>query len=132
MPDPDLGTIIPVEQKTRLFSNAELPIGELEIYTRRQIQAAPDDLEMRLTQIKRDLANSMLARRVEKALREIDKPLRIAVMGCVVNGPGEAADADLAICAAKDKGYVYRRGRKIAVVPEDRIIRAMLEELKRM
>lgn len=73
-----------------------------------------------------------LARRVEKALREIDKPLRIAVMGCVVNGPGEAADADLAICAAKNKGYVYRHGRKIAVVAEDKIIPAMLKELEKM
>jgi len=73
-----------------------------------------------------------LARRVEKALREIEKPLRIAVMGCVVNGPGEAADADLAICAAKNKGYVYRHGRKIAVVPEDKIIPAMLKELEKM
>jgi len=54
------------------------------------------------------------------------------VMGCVVNGPGEAADADLAICAAKNKGYVYRHGRKIAVVPEDKIIPAMLKELERM
>ena len=43
-------------------------------------------------------------------------------MGCIVNGPGEAADADLAICAAKNKGYVYRHGRRIAMVPEDKII----------
>ena len=73
-----------------------------------------------------------LARRVEKALREINKPLRIAVMGCVVNGPGEAADADLAICAAKNKGYVYRQGRKIAIVAEDKIIETMLKELEKM
>jgi (E)-4-hydroxy-3-methylbut-2-enyl-diphosphate synthase len=73
-----------------------------------------------------------LARRVERAVRKIDKPLRIAVMGCVVNGPGEAADADLAICAAKNKGYIYRRGRKVAAVPEDKIIPAMLKELEKM
>jgi len=73
-----------------------------------------------------------LARRVQKALRQIDKPLRVAVMGCVVNGPGEAADADLAICAAKNKGYVYRHGRKIAVAPESEIIPAMLKELEKM
>jgi len=73
-----------------------------------------------------------LARRVEKAIRRIDKPLRIAVMGCVVNGPGEAADADLAICAAKDKAYIYRDGRRISIVPESQIIPAMLEELRRM
>ncbi len=73
-----------------------------------------------------------LARRVEKAISRIDKPLRIAVMGCVVNGPGEAADAELAICAAKNKGYIYRNGRRISVVPESRIIPALLHELQRI
>jgi (E)-4-hydroxy-3-methylbut-2-enyl-diphosphate synthase len=71
-----------------------------------------------------------LARRVKKAISRIDKPLRIAVMGCVVNGPGEAADAELAICAAKNKGYIYRNGRKVSVVPENQIIPALLEELQ--
>ncbi len=70
-----------------------------------------------------------LARRVEKVLHEIQKPYRIAVMGCVVNGPGEAADADFAICAAKDKAYFYRNGRKIATVPEPEIIPRLLEAL---
>ena len=73
-----------------------------------------------------------LARRVEKALPAIDKPLRVAVMGCVVNGPGEAADADLAVCAAKNKGYIYRKGRKISTVPESKIIPALLKELKKL
>lgn len=71
-----------------------------------------------------------LARRVERAISRIDKTLRIAVMGCVVNGPGEAADAELAICAAKNKGYIYRNGRKVSVVPESKIIPALLEELQ--
>ena len=73
-----------------------------------------------------------LARRVEKAINQIDKPIRIAVMGCVVNGPGEAADAELAICAAKNKGYIYRNGRRISIVPESQIIPALLEELQRI
>jgi len=73
-----------------------------------------------------------LARRVEKALRSIDKPVRVAVMGCVVNGPGEAADADLAVCAAKNKGYIYRKGRKISTVPESKIIPTLLKELKKL
>jgi (E)-4-hydroxy-3-methylbut-2-enyl-diphosphate synthase len=72
-----------------------------------------------------------LARQVKKAILKIDKPLRIAVMGCVVNGPGEAADAELAICAAKNKGYIYRNGRRISIVPENQIIPALLEELQR-
>ena len=73
-----------------------------------------------------------LARRVEKAICDIDKPLRIAVMGCVVNGPGEAADADLAICAAKSKAFIYRNGRKISIVPENKIIPALLKELQKL
>ena len=73
-----------------------------------------------------------LARRVKKALAGIDKPLRIAVMGCIVNGPGEAADADLAICTAKNKAYFYRNGRKISVVSENKIIPAILKELQNL
>jgi (E)-4-hydroxy-3-methylbut-2-enyl-diphosphate synthase len=73
-----------------------------------------------------------LARRVKKALAGIDKPLRIAVMGCIVNGPGEAADADLAVCAAKNKAYLYKNGKKTAVVPENKIIPALLKELQNL
>jgi (E)-4-hydroxy-3-methylbut-2-enyl-diphosphate synthase len=73
-----------------------------------------------------------LARRVKTAIEKIDRPLRIAVMGCIVNGPGEAADADLAVCAAKNKGFIYRRGKKIAVVSAKQIIPAMLKELKNL
>jgi len=73
-----------------------------------------------------------LARRVKKAINTIDKPLRVAVMGCIVNGPGEAADADLAVCTAKNKGYIYRYGQKIAIVPESKIIPALLKELQKL
>ncbi|UCC98797.1 MAG: flavodoxin-dependent (E)-4-hydroxy-3-methylbut-2-enyl-diphosphate synthase [Phycisphaerales bacterium] len=71
-----------------------------------------------------------LARRIQKAICRLDKPVRVAVMGCVVNGPGEAADAELAICAAKNKAFIYRRGRKVSTVPEERIIPALMEELQ--
>jgi len=73
-----------------------------------------------------------LARQIKKIIAEIDRPLRIAVMGCIVNGPGEAADADLAVCAAKNKAFLYRKGRKIAIVPQNKIIPALLEELKKL
>lgn len=73
-----------------------------------------------------------LARRVKRALPQIDRPLRIAVMGCIVNGPGEAADADLALCAAKNKAFIYCKGRKIATVPENQIIPALLRELQNL
>jgi (E)-4-hydroxy-3-methylbut-2-enyl-diphosphate synthase len=73
-----------------------------------------------------------LARRVKKALANVDKPLRIAVMGCIVNGPGEAADADLAVCAGKSKASLYRKGRRISIVPEKKIIPRLLKELKNL
>jgi len=70
-----------------------------------------------------------LARQVKKALADINEPLRVAIMGCIVNGPGEAADADLAVCAAKNKAFFYRNGQKISVVPESQIIPTLLREL---
>jgi (E)-4-hydroxy-3-methylbut-2-enyl-diphosphate synthase len=73
-----------------------------------------------------------LARQVKKSILKVEKPLRIAVMGCIVNGPGEAADADLAACTAKNKGYIYRNGRRVSIVPESQIITALLEELQRI
>jgi (E)-4-hydroxy-3-methylbut-2-enyl-diphosphate synthase len=73
-----------------------------------------------------------LASRVKKILAGINKPLRIAVMGCIVNGPGEAADANLAVCAAKNKAFLYKNGKKIAIVPENNIIPALLKELRKL
>lgn len=67
-----------------------------------------------------------LARHVERALRGATKPCRVAVMGCVVNGPGEAADADVAVCAAKEKAYLYLHGRKVAVLAENEIVPRLL------
>lgn len=71
-----------------------------------------------------------LARRVEQTLCHLEKPCRIAVMGCVVNGPGEAADADIAVCAAKEKAYFYLHGERIAVVPEAEIVPRLLKAIE--
>jgi len=73
-----------------------------------------------------------LARRVETALAEVTKPCRVAVMGCVVNGPGEAADADIAVCAAKEKAYLYLHGQRIATVPESEIIPRLLKAIEEL
>jgi (E)-4-hydroxy-3-methylbut-2-enyl-diphosphate synthase len=73
-----------------------------------------------------------LAKQVEKALRKVNKPYRVAVMGCVVNGPGEAADADFAICAGQGKAFFYRRGRKVATVQETQIIPRLLQALSEL
>ena len=73
-----------------------------------------------------------LARKVREILDRIDKPMRIAVMGCIVNGPGEAADADLAVCAAKGKGYIYRHGQKHTVVPEENLLDSLKAEIDKL
>ncbi len=69
------------------------------------------------------------ARLVKKLLAQIHKPLRIAVMGCIVNGPGEAADADLAVCATAGKGFIYKKGKKIAIVKQSQLFTAVKREL---
>jgi len=53
-------------------------------------------------------------------------------MGCVVNGPGEAADADLAICAGNKKGFLYKNGKKIAVAEEKRLLNAFCRQLEKI
>lgn len=73
-----------------------------------------------------------LARRVQKAIRQINKPLRIAVMGCIVNGPGEAADADIALCGGKNKAYIYHKGKRISIVPESKAVSALFSLLNRL
>jgi (E)-4-hydroxy-3-methylbut-2-enyl-diphosphate synthase len=72
-----------------------------------------------------------LTAKVEKAIAGIKKPLHIAVMGCVVNGPGEAREADLAVVGGKQKGMLLKRGEIIATLPEDELIPALLEECEK-
>ena len=71
-----------------------------------------------------------MARKVKKAISGIQKSLRVAVMGCVVNGPGEAAHADVALCAAKNKAYIYRKGRRVAIVKDSDAVNALLNQIK--
>jgi (E)-4-hydroxy-3-methylbut-2-enyl-diphosphate synthase len=72
-----------------------------------------------------------LARKVEAAVESIDKNIRIAVMGCVVNGPGEAREADLAIIGGKGVGLITRRGEIIKKVEEKFLLREFIKEVKR-
>ena len=64
------------------------------------------------------------------ALANIAAPITVAVMGCVVNGPGEADGADVAICAGKGKAVLYCKGRKVRIVPDDRIVEAVVAEVR--
>jgi (E)-4-hydroxy-3-methylbut-2-enyl-diphosphate synthase len=69
-----------------------------------------------------------LASRVEAAFEGFPHPLRIAVMGCVVNGPGESREADLGVSCGNGKGQIFRKGQVIKTVPESRIVEVLLEE----
>ena len=73
-----------------------------------------------------------LARAVEKRLSGIDKPIKVAVMGCVVNGPGEARDADVGIACGKGKAILFKRGKKIGVVEEKDFVAVLMAEVERM
>ena len=67
-----------------------------------------------------------LAEDVQQGLEGIDAPLRVAVMGCVVNGPGEAREADLGVAAGNGKGDIIKKGEKIATVREEDIVEALV------
>jgi (E)-4-hydroxy-3-methylbut-2-enyl-diphosphate synthase len=71
-----------------------------------------------------------LANAVEERMGEIDAPMRVAVMGCIVNGPGEAREADVGVASGKGKGQIFRRGEVIRTVPEEEIVDALIHEAK--
>jgi (E)-4-hydroxy-3-methylbut-2-enyl-diphosphate synthase len=68
-----------------------------------------------------------VARQAQEAFADRDIPLQVAVMGCVVNGPGEARDADIGIAAGTRRGHLFVRGTNVAVVPEDEMVDALVE-----
>ncbi len=73
-----------------------------------------------------------LALEVEKRLQAFKAPLTVAIMGCVVNGPGEAREADVGIAGGKGEGLLFRRGEIVRKVPEDELADALLEEVEKM
>ena len=73
-----------------------------------------------------------LAEDVTKGLEGITVPLRVAVMGCVVNGPGEAREADLGVASGNGKGQIFVKGEVIKTVPESEIVQTLIEEANRL
>ncbi len=73
-----------------------------------------------------------IAQKVEKALENIEKPIKVAVMGCVVNGPGEAREADIGIAGGKDSAVIFKKGEILRKVPESEVVEALLEEIKNL
>ena len=77
-----------------------------------------------------DLAG--LADQVERGLRGMKTPMKIALMGCVVNGPGEAAEADIGIAGGKGAGMLFKRGKVVRKIREEEFVPVLLEEIRKM
>ncbi|NNN03909.1 MAG: flavodoxin-dependent (E)-4-hydroxy-3-methylbut-2-enyl-diphosphate synthase, partial [Acidimicrobiaceae bacterium] len=73
-----------------------------------------------------------VATEAQAALSELQIPIQVAVMGCVVNGPGEARHADLGIAAGRRRGHIVIRGQIVRVVPESEMVSALVEEAQRI
>ena len=73
-----------------------------------------------------------VAQEAQAALEERNLPLQVAVMGCVVNGPGEAREADLGIAAGRGKGHLFVKGHVVRVVPEAEMVAALVDEAERI
>ncbi len=69
-----------------------------------------------------------LANQVEEYFMKLGKPITVAVMGCVVNGPGESRDADVGLAAGKGRGAIFRKGEVVRIVAEDQFLTALMEE----
>ena len=72
-----------------------------------------------------------LANAVERRLAKIEKPIKIAVMGCVVNGPGEAKNADVGIACGKGKGIIFSKGKQVRTVNESEFLDALMVEIEK-
>lgn len=73
-----------------------------------------------------------VAEEVERRLQGVDKRITVAVMGCAVNGPGEAREADVGIAGGKGEGLLFRNGEIVRKVPEDKLADALLEEIEKL
>lgn len=73
-----------------------------------------------------------VATKAQEALEAAKLPIQVAVMGCVVNGPGEAREADIGIAAGKGRGHLFIKGQVVRVVPEDQMVEALLDEAQKL
>ena len=73
-----------------------------------------------------------IAREVERRLQGCTKPITVAVMGCAVNGPGEARSADVGIAGGDGEGLLFRKGEILYKVPQDKLVDALMAEIERL
>ena len=73
-----------------------------------------------------------LAKKVEEALKDVRKPIKVAIMGCAVNGPGEAREADIGIAGGKGEGLIFKKGQIVKKVPEDKLLEELMKEIEEL
>ena len=73
-----------------------------------------------------------IAEEVERRLQSCTKNITVAVMGCVVNGPGEARNADVGIAGGENEGLLFRKGEILYKVPQERLVDALMEEIEKL
>lgn len=73
-----------------------------------------------------------IAKEIESKISNIKAPIKVAVMGCIVNGPGEAEGADIGVACSKDGGSIFKDGKVIRKVKENEIVPALLEEISKI
>lgn len=73
-----------------------------------------------------------LAKKVEEYLKDVNKPITVAVMGCVVNGPGEAREADIGIAGGKGEGLLFKKGEIVRKIPEERLFDELVSEIEKL
>jgi (E)-4-hydroxy-3-methylbut-2-enyl-diphosphate synthase len=73
-----------------------------------------------------------LVNRVDEALKNCEKPITVAVMGCIVNGPGEAREADIGVAGGDGFGMIFEKGVQVAKLPYDQLLPALLERIEQM
>lgn len=73
-----------------------------------------------------------LTNKIEKELENISKPIKVAIMGCAVNGPGEAKDADIGIAGGNKQAVLFKKGKIERKIPEEEIVKVLIDEIKKM
>jgi (E)-4-hydroxy-3-methylbut-2-enyl-diphosphate synthase len=71
-----------------------------------------------------------IASEVDSYLKKIKKPIKVAVMGCAVNGPGEAREADIGIACGKGKGLLFKKGEIVRAIDERELVKTLIEEIE--
>jgi (E)-4-hydroxy-3-methylbut-2-enyl-diphosphate synthase len=75
---------------------------------------------------------SNIVKQVQKGLSKVKMPIKVAIMGCVVNGPGEAREADIGIAGAEGYGLLFKKGKILRKVKEKDLVKSLLEEIENM